>query len=767
MGRIDELEKLSSLVERGLLTLEEFNKEKQRLLSQTESPNGKQQPTQPPSTERQPVQSVVANRPSLLPNLDTFFAVLVIIAFFLPWVSVGGFFSYSGYQIPSAIEALINLTKGLDKLSRDMGGAGAKLPPEANGMVTFYKAYLYTIPALALFLCWQGFTRGRRGSLNVITGALPLILALVLGVQSGFEALGVLQIGAWATLLASIGLVVLGILKIEQPDLQRQDISYSLNKGGATTLGILLLLSTVGAANMPNYIGERRKDGYAARAKSDLRNLATSEEAYFVDAEAYVSCQNTSCNRLPGLTLSNGTIIEAKAISESRFVAKSYHSNAPERVFYWDSEKGGMQDGDSAQLELAYLNAEKEAAEISRKNAARIAAERERNKRSEPSSIDIDNDEPQEDLSALRNQMASLANSGKYEEALPLVKQLVAAGDASAKNVMAIMYQNGFAVPKDIEASEALYREVLSLGPVVKGNLGILLVNNYEKYSQKFSEGMKYLSEAADAGTPHAQKMLGDLFQNGELVEKDLPKAARYYDACAKQNNSDCQNALGNTYGMGLGVEKDLNRAIDLFTRSANQGNGWAAWNLASVYWKYLEPKNIKMAEKYFRQAVALESPEIDVNFAEFLISEFDTPEARQEALTLHKRAADKGNPKGMAAYAKAILDGNAAGDPSEAIGYLVKAANAGMSVSAYRLSVFYRDGTYVGKNIDLSMSYRAKAEQEQDVAWLMRMGDIASHGDHMPVDNCDAKYWYGMAAEKGLPEAKEALQQASKLCTK
>ena len=78
----------------------------------------------------------------------------------------------------------------------------------------------------------------------------------------------------------------------------------------------------------------------ASRAKSDLRNAAVSEEAFFIDNEKYISYKNMDCDKkLPGFKLSDNIEIEMSATGDN-YTGKSWHKDYSDVVFTWDSVKG-------------------------------------------------------------------------------------------------------------------------------------------------------------------------------------------------------------------------------------------------------------------------------------------------------------------------------------------------------------------------------------------------------------------------------------------
>ena len=85
---------------------------------------------------------------------------------------------------------------------------------------------------------------------------------------------------------------------------------------GFTLLELLITLTIIGvllASAIPYFQGYRKR-AFDFRAQNDLRNVAIAEEAYFIDTERYLSCNEASCNQLPGIKkLSNGVALAITA----------------------------------------------------------------------------------------------------------------------------------------------------------------------------------------------------------------------------------------------------------------------------------------------------------------------------------------------------------------------------------------------------------------------------------------------------------------------
>jgi len=112
------------------------------------------------------------------------------------------------------------------------------------------------------------------------------------------------------------------------------------NEKGFTLIELLVVVAIIGilaAIAIPQF-SEYRKQGFNARASSDLRNLATAEEAYFAAYASYAENVDdlTGFKRSPGVTIT-------VAPGTSSFTAEAYHQNG-DKTFNWDSANGGLQN---------------------------------------------------------------------------------------------------------------------------------------------------------------------------------------------------------------------------------------------------------------------------------------------------------------------------------------------------------------------------------------------------------------------------------------
>ena len=101
-----------------------------------------------------------------------------------------------------------------------------------------------------------------------------------------------------------------------------------LRAEGFTLIELLVVIAIIGilaAIAIPQFATYRRR-GYGSQVKSDIRNVATAEEAYFVNANTYLSKSSAiTSTDLPGYNKSGDVVVTA-AGTETTFLLTATHS---------------------------------------------------------------------------------------------------------------------------------------------------------------------------------------------------------------------------------------------------------------------------------------------------------------------------------------------------------------------------------------------------------------------------------------------------------
>ena len=137
-------------------------------------------------------------------KIENICAIVLIVAFFLPWVSLGGMFSFAGYQLPNAAE-------GINAMAAAWSESG-----EAD---TNYGVYLvYLVPLLAVGVLATDYLKSDEKVAHYVAiaaGVFPLLGFLYMVIDNGMQGMA---IGIYLTVVAAIVMLLATFGVIKRPE---------------------------------------------------------------------------------------------------------------------------------------------------------------------------------------------------------------------------------------------------------------------------------------------------------------------------------------------------------------------------------------------------------------------------------------------------------------------------------------------------------------------------------------------------------------------
>jgi TPR repeat protein len=193
------------------------------------------------------------------------------------------------------------------------------------------------------------------------------------------------------------------------------------------------------------------------------------------------------------------------------------------------------------------------------------------------------------------------------------------------------------------------------------------------------------------------------------------------------------------------------------FCNTASRGSRRAMYQLGRAY---LANRQYAEAVAAFRKAADKGSTAAMVELGVMYANGTGVARDDAQARALLARAAEAGNPRGVANLA--ALSGNAGGetDPARARALLARAAETNAEAQ-YQLGLMLADGVGGPQDDVAARALFERAAAQNHAGALERMGAFAQSGRGGPADKSAAKAYYERAAALGNEEARAALKRA------
>jgi enhanced entry protein EnhC len=275
------------------------------------------------------------------------------------------------------------------------------------------------------------------------------------------------------------------------------------------------------------------------------------------------------------------------------------------------------------------------------------------------------------------------------------------------------------------------------------------------------------LEERASLGDPTAQFALGQLYQQGHGVKKDLKKAVDYYMAAIAQQDLKAEYTLGIFYFNGEGGKHDYQQALGWLNDAAFKGNPESQYVLGRLLergyqtpdGKWVVEPNRDRAMSMYALAAFNQNAKGEYHLAEMLVRDQTTVLSVQEKTKRHalmKRLYEGAAQKGVEEAVLPLAFFDAMSDSKEKQGnaYLVaeKKAKSGSPEAALLLGMLFDRGLGVEQDERDAVYWYKKAESNPVSAFIL--GTYYAEGHEVRQDKEEAAVLLKQASAAGFAYA-------------
>lgn len=133
--------------------------------------------------------------------------------------------------------------------------------------------------------------------------------------------------------------------------------------------------------------------------------------------------------------------------------------------------------------------------------------------------------------------------------------------------------------------------------PVYQYSTGMRSING-DGFSKNVTEGIKWLTLAANSNHTEAQLNLGVLYFNGKEIPQNYNQAIYWFDQASKNDNSEAQYFIGYMYEHGLGLAQSLDNAKNFYKIAALKGHQKSMEAFEKIKYKQREMSKIQIDNK-------------------------------------------------------------------------------------------------------------------------------------------------------------------------
>ncbi len=330
-------------------------------------------------------------------------------------------------------------------------------------------------------------------------------------------------------------------------------------------------------------------------------------------------------------------------------------------------------------------------------------------------------------------------------------------GDAYACLGVAYMYHHGKGLEYDLNEAIKWYVRAVDAGCTRAQWEIAKMYRDGIIFDRDIDESMKHLHNAADMGNPEAQLTLALEYVHGVLIERDLEKAFRYMATSARQGVPMAQFYLGYMYRNAMGIDGSRTEAELWYSSATISGNADMFMQIGLMYEFGLDriTHNEVEAAKWYQYGAERghEGCLFSLNKVKLNLKNKvkETYEERIQQLKNINSVKEREARQLAFDIANNFFDN---GDFKNSFIHFEKAADLGNSDAMFFLSLMYRDGMHVRRNMRRSLELLARAADAGSADGQFMLARLYDVGGGLAESEIDSIKYYTMAAAGGYLSA-------------
>ncbi|MDH3207057.1 MAG: carboxypeptidase regulatory-like domain-containing protein, partial [Gemmatimonadota bacterium] len=313
-----------------------------------------------------------------------------------------------------------------------------------------------------------------------------------------------------------------------------------------------------------------------------------------------------------------------------------------------------------------------------------------------------------------------LAAPAASQDAEALYREACGGGDATACSVLALMFETGQGMPRDLARASALYGQACDLGDMEGCTILASMYGSGQGVERDMARAVSLHERACDGEEFTGCENLGLLYETGAGVLVDYPHSADLYGTACDGGLASACNRLGMMLQNGLGQPSNPEGALEYFAQACDGGETSGCVNLGVGYERgdgiEQDPSMALMLYEYSCDVGDLLGC---VNLGSLHRTGTGVPQDQRRAASLYRRACDGGQPLGCFNLGTSYeLGEGVPQDVVTAVASFQRACVAGLRIGCEKLPTATRaESEPVDSSVVATFGRVADGETEQGIA--------------------------------------------------